>query len=206
MLNHNYPKNIQLTDGREVVFRPLARDDFERLYSFFGTLPEEDRLFLAHDVSDPDLIRKWTDDIDFERVIPLVALDEDRIVGDGTLHIAPQGWMRHVGQIRLVTARSHRGTGLSTLIARDLVAPAAERDLQKLQSNVSEDSSISVWMFEGAGFNKVAVIKKLVRDQHGAERNLAIMINDVVSLTQIMEAWIQDMTIPAFRGSGEGSY
>jgi len=206
MLNHDYPKNIQLRDGREVILRPLAQDDFERLYSFFGALPEEDRQFLGHDVSDPDLIRKWTDDVNFERVIPLVALDADRIVGDGTLHIASQGWMRHVGQIRLVTARSHRGTGLGTLIARDLVALAAERSLQKLQAHVIEDSLGPVRMFEAAGFNKVAVIKKLVRDQHGTERDLAIMINDVVSLTQIMDDWIQDMTIPAFRSSGEGRY
>ena len=32
------------------------------------------------------------------------------------------------------------------------------------------------------------------------------MINDVVSLTQTMEVWIQDMMIPVFRGPGEGSY
>lgn len=89
LLQWRYPKNVQLRDGREVVLRPLAQDDFERFYSFFGTLPEEDRLFLAHDVSDPDFIRSWTDDLNFERVIPLVALDGDRIVGDGTLHIAP---------------------------------------------------------------------------------------------------------------------
>ena len=206
MLNHGYPKNIQLRDGREVILRPLAQDDFERLYGFFGALPEEDRLYLAHDVSDPDLIRKWTDDLDFERVIPLVALDADRIVGDGTVHIAPQGWMRHVGRIRLATARSHRGAGLGTLITRDLVALAAERDLQRLQTHVIENSTAAIRMFEAVGFNKVAVIKKLVRDQHGAERDLAIMINDVACLTQTMEDWIRDMTIPAFRGSGEGSY
>ena len=206
MLNHDYPKNIQLKDGREVVLRPLTQGDFDRLFSFFRSLPEEDRLYLAHDVSDPDLIRKWTDELDFERVIPLVALEQDRIVGDGTLHIASRGWMQHVGQIRLVTARSHRHRGLGAFIARDLVALAAERGLEKLQAHVIEDSVAAVRMFEAVGFNKAVVIKKLVRDQHGTERDLAIMINDVVSLTQTMEVWIQDMMIPAFRGSGEGSY
>ncbi len=206
MLNHDYPKNVQLKDGREVVLRPLAQDDFGGLYSFFQAIPEEDRLYLAHDVSDPDLIRKWTEELDFERVIPLVALDQDRIVGDGTLHVAMRGWMQRVGQIRLVTAKSHRQTGLGTVIARDLVALAAERGLQKLQAHVIEDSVGAVRMFEAVGFNKVAVVEKLVRNQHGAERNLAIMINDVVSLAQTMEDWIRDMTIPAFRGSGEGIY
>jgi hypothetical protein len=70
MLNHAHPKNVRLRHGREVVLRPLARDDFGRLYSFFQAIPEEDRLYLAHDMSDPGLIRKWTDELDFERVIP----------------------------------------------------------------------------------------------------------------------------------------
>ncbi|MCP4591348.1 MAG: GNAT family N-acetyltransferase [bacterium] len=206
MLNHDYPKSIELKDGRKVILRPLAQDDFDGLFSFFQALSKEDRLYLAHDVSDPDLVRKWTDELDFERVIPLVALERDRIVGNGTLRMASRGWMRHVGQIRLVTARSHRHRGLGAFITRDLVALAGERGLQKLQAHVIEDSVGAVRMFEAVGFNKVAVVEKLVRDQHGAERNLAIMINDVVSLAQIMEDWIQDMMIPAFRGPGEGSY
>jgi L-amino acid N-acyltransferase YncA len=206
MLNHDYPKNVQLKDGREVILRPLAQDDFDGLFSFFQAIPEEDRLYLAHDVSDPDLIRRWTDELDFERVIPLVALERDRIVGDGTLHLSLRGWMQHIGQIRLVTARSHRQTGLGTVIARDLVALAAERGLQKLQAHVIEDSVGAVRMFEAVGFKKVTVVEKLVRDQHGAERNLAIMINDVASLAQALEDWIQDMMIPAFRGSNEGIY
>jgi len=206
MLNHDYPKSIELKDGREVILRPLVQDDFDKLFSFFQVLPAEDRLFLVHDVSDPDLIRKWTDELDFERVIPLVALEQDRIVGDGTLHMASRGWMRHVGHIRLVTARSHRHCGLGAFIARDLVALAAERGLQKLQAHVIENGAGAVRMFEAVGFNKAVVIEKLVRDQHGTDRDLAIMINDVVSLTQTMEVWMQDMMIPAFRGPGEGSY
>jgi L-amino acid N-acyltransferase YncA len=203
---HEYPKILELKNGREVLLRPLASDDFDMLHSFFCSLPEEDRLFLAHDVTDAELIRKWTEELDFERVIPLVAQDEDLIVGDGTLHMASRGWMRHVGQIRLVTARTHRHTGLGRLIARDLVALAAEHELEMLQAHVIADSVGAVRMFEAVGFNKVAVMKKLVRDQNGHSRDLAIMINDVVSLNQVMEAWIQDMMIPAFRGSGEGRY
>lgn len=204
MLTHDYPKTERLKGNREVVIRPLAKDDFERLCRFFQALPTEDRLFLADEVTNPDLIRKWTDELDFEKVIPLVALDGDNIVADGTLHIAPGGWMQHVGHIRLVTAKSHRHTGLGTLIARDLVALAAERDLEKLQANVIEDSKGAVRMFEAVGFVKEVVIKNLVKDQHGRERNLAIMINDVASLTRTLEDWIQDSMIPEFRSPGEG--
>ena len=204
MLTHDYPKSERLRDGRDVVLRPLTEGDFEALYSFFQALPEEDRLFLADDVTDPALVRKWTDGLDFTKVIPLVALDDDRIVADGTLHIAAGGWTRHVGQIRLVTARTHRHVGLGTLLARELVALAAERNLDKLQAHVIEDNVGSVRMFEAAGFKKGAVLQALVKDQAGQARNLAVMINDVASLTRILEDWIQDSMIPEMRSPGEG--
>ncbi|MCP4593660.1 MAG: GNAT family N-acetyltransferase [bacterium] len=200
----DYPKKMQLKDGREVTVRPLARDDFERLLGFFKGMPAEDRVFLAHDVTDPNVIRKWTEEINFDHVVPLVALDGDQIVGDGTLHIPPRGWMQHVGNLRLVTARSHRKTGLGTLIARELVGLAGSMDLEKLKAHVIADAQGAVRMFEAVGFEQVAVVPRLVRDQKGAERDLAIMINDVASLTRVLEDWIQDSMIPAFRSPGEG--
>jgi len=54
MLGEQYPKAATLKDGRNVVIRPLTRNDFDQLYSFFQALPEEDRLFLRHDVTDPE--------------------------------------------------------------------------------------------------------------------------------------------------------
>ena len=200
----DYPKTARLKTGQEVILRPLAREDFDRLYRFFQALPPEDRLFLADDVSNADLIRKWTQELDFSRVVPLVAVDQDRIVADGTLHMVQQGWMRHVGQIRMVTAPTHRRIGLGVVVVRELVALASEFNLEKIQAHVIADSADAVRMFETVGFKKAAVIKSLVKDQHGRERDLAIMINDVESLTQILEDWIQDAMIPPSRGPGEG--
>ena len=205
MLTEAYPKTIKLKDGTEVVLRPLARDDFDDLHLFFRDLPDGDRLFLRHDVSDPQMIRKWTEELDYDRVIPLVALDDDRIVATGSLHIMAHGWMEHVGHIRLVTARSHRQRGLGGLIARELVNLAGGRNLEKLQAHVIADNEGAVRMFETVGFKTVAVLEGMVKDQAGRERNLAIMVNSVANLTQIMEEWIHDLTIPQFRVPGDGA-
>ncbi len=206
MLTRAYPKHVTLKDGRRVVLRPLEAGDFDELYAFFQGLTEEDRLFLRHDVSDPDLVRKWTEHRDFSRIIPLVAVEGGKIVADGTLHVTGYGWMQHVGHIRLVTARTHRQSGLGTLIARELVALANERNLEKLQAHVIEDNTGAVKMFQRLGFEMAAVLKDLPKDQHGKKRNLAIMISDVANLGQTMEDWIQDSMIPAFRvpGGDEG--
>lgn len=204
MLTETYPKLFTLKDGTSVAIRPLAQGDFEQLFSFFGSLHEEDRLFLRDDVSDPELVRKWTDEVDLDRVIPLVALDGDQIVANGSLHIMSHAWIRHVGHIRLVTARSHRQKGLGKLITRELVTLAQERDLEKIQAHVIEDNKAAIKMFTAVGFEVVAVLEGMVKDRSWKSRNLAIMVNDVANLTRIMEEWIQQSIQPGFRAPGGG--
>jgi len=200
----DYPKTVKLRDGRAVVLRPLANGDFEKLHAFFQELTDEDRLFFRNDVKDPNLIHRWTENIDFDRVIPLVAEDGNRIVADGTLHFRTHGWMQHVGLIGLVVARSHRRSGLGTLTGRELVALAEERNLERVQAFVIEDDLGTVKMFETVGFNKAAVVKDMVKDQKGSRRNLAIMCNDVANVSRAMEDWIHDSMLPAFRVPGAG--
>jgi ribosomal protein S18 acetylase RimI-like enzyme len=199
-----YPKTVRLKGNRTAVIRPLQKDDFERLLSFFRSLPDDGRMYLRHDVTDPELIRKWTAEMDLEHVIPLVAVEGDTIAADGTLHIASRGWARHVGHIRLVVGPSHRRLGVGTVIARELVDLAEERKLEKLQAHVIENNIGAVRMFERLGFEKAAVLKDMVKDQNGRNQNLAVMINDVARLSQIMEDWIQDSMMPAYRAPGEG--
>jgi L-amino acid N-acyltransferase YncA len=204
MVIEGYPKEATLKDGRVVTIRPLANGDFDKLYNFFKALPDEDRLFMRHDVTSPEVVGKWVEQLNFERAIPLVAEDHDRIVADGTLHFDSHGWATHVGHVRLVTSRTHRHVGLGTLVARELVALAEKRGLEKLQSQVIEDNVGSVRLFEKLGFKVVAVLKDLVKDQKGEKRNLAIMINNVADLERIIEDWIHDSTIPAFRVPEDG--
>ncbi|MBU0640873.1 MAG: GNAT family N-acetyltransferase [Planctomycetes bacterium] len=205
MLIDAYPKTVVLKDGTEIVIRSLARGDFEQLLDFFTALPEEDRVFLRDDVRDPELIHRWTEQLDLARVIPLVAYDDSELVGSASLHIMPHECMRHVGHVRLVTARSHRHKGLGALMTRELVALAEERALEKVQAHVIEDNLGAVRMFEKLGFKTVAVLEGMVKDRSWKTRNLAIMVNDVANLTQIMEQWIQESMLPSHRVPGDGA-
>jgi RimJ/RimL family protein N-acetyltransferase len=205
MLLEEYPKTVALKDGKSIVIRPLVRDDFDQLLAFFTALTDEDRVFLRHDVTNPEVVRKWTREIDLTRAIPLVAFDGDELVGNGSLHFVHHEWTRHVGQIRLVTARSHRNRGLGGLIARELVALAQDRDLEKLQASVIKDNLGAVKMFETLGFKTEAVLTGMVKDRTWRTRDLAIMVNDVANLTQIMEQWIQESMLPSHRVPGDGA-
>lgn len=205
MASDAYPKTVTLKDGTSVVIRLLGRGDFDQLLAFFESLPDEDRLFLRHDVRDPELVRKWTEDLDLTHVIPLVALDAGELVASGSLHTIPHEWVRHVGHIRLVTARSHRNKGLGGLIARELVALAEERNLEKLQASVIADNVGAVKMLQTLGFKTAAVLEGMVKDRSWKSRDLAIMVNDVANLTQIMELWIQESMLASHRVPGDGA-
>ncbi|MFC1492205.1 GNAT family N-acetyltransferase [Nitrospinota bacterium] len=205
-MRRDYPRKVKLKDDRMVAIRPLAREDFDKLFAFFQAMPENDRTFLRHDVRNPDLIQKWTENIDFDHVIPLVAEDGDEIVAEGTLHMATHGWMHHVGLIRLVTAKTHRRNRLGTFIVKELVAIAQELNLEMLQTLVIEDEPGSVEMFQKLGFKKAAVLRNIVKDQNGYKRNLAIMLNEVDSIDHIIEDWIFSSMSTPLRGSVEGSY
>ncbi len=200
----NYPKDVTLKDGRQAAIRQLKQDDLDALHRFFLDLPEEERIFLRHDVTDKALLEKWTANQDFEHVVPLVACDEDAIIGEGTLHIEKEGWMQHVGSVRLVIAPSHRGNGLGTLMTRELVQIAQFRSLEKLRANVIEKEEFSIKMLAGAGFKRNSVLHDLAKDRKGRTCNVVVMVNDVADLTRILEDWIHDAMIPAFRAPSGG--
>jgi len=81
----DYKKECKLKDGTVVVLRPLVAEDRKGLIAFFQSLPEELRLYLRHDVTDAEIIKSWTENIDYSRAFPILALDGDRIVGDVSL-------------------------------------------------------------------------------------------------------------------------
>ena len=195
MWTDEYPKDVALKNGRRVTIRVLANADFDRLLAFFKGLSDADRLYLQHDVTDPELVRRWTTRLDFDQAVPLVAEDEGKIVAAGTLHRGPAGWMQHLGQIRLATSPSHRRLGLGSLLFRELLQLAEDRNFNKLYSNVIENDERSVKFLQRLGFRMAGVLKDLVRDQAGRLRNLVVLTSDVAEAGRTLEDWIQDSMV-----------
>lgn len=187
-----YPTTLKLKDGREVTIRAISREDERRLSEFFRSLPEEDRLFLRDDVTDPRVIESYMERIGKETVLSIVALAGDRIVGDGTLHWSKHGWSRHVGQIRVVVARDYQRCGLGTLLARELVKQAVAMGLDKLVAEVVENQIGAKRAFGKLGFTPEAVLRNHVLDIHGRKRDLVIMANDVSHIWATMESLVSD--------------
>ena len=128
MLLERYPQKITLKDGTDLLLKAMNKQDERALMDFFEGLEEADRLYLRNDVSSYRVVREWFKSLNYNRVFPLLAVHGDRIVANATLHRKPFGWMRHVGEIRIVVSPDFRKRGLAHTMFTELIHTAAGMD------------------------------------------------------------------------------
>ncbi|UCF31557.1 MAG: GNAT family N-acetyltransferase [bacterium] len=179
MLFERYPKEVELQDGSRVVLRPMIRDDEDPLIDFFATLTDRDRLYLRNDVSNARLIRSWFENIDYKRVLPILAVSGKRIVGNGTLHRRPFSWMKHIAEIRIVISPDHRKKGLARALAKELIDNAIDEELDKLTADFAAEQKTALKVFSRLGFKKEATMKNYVTDAAGNRCDLVVMTKDI---------------------------
>ncbi len=188
MILDEYPKEITLKDGSSVTLRPMVEDDEAGLLEFFTGLSKADRLYLRHDVSNPEVIKSWAQNIDYDRVLPILAIADSKIVGDATLHRNPFSWMRHVGSIRIVVGKEFREKGLARIMAAEVFQNALAAKLEKLVAEMLDDQQDARRVFSRLGFKEEAVLKDHVMDANDVKHDLLIMTNDVNTLWQ---QWVE---------------
>ncbi|MBM4286609.1 MAG: GNAT family N-acetyltransferase [Deltaproteobacteria bacterium] len=176
ILINTYPKNISLDDGTPVTLRPLLKSDEAGLVEYFKNLPPEDRLCLKEDVTNPKVIENWIYDLNYDTILPLVALHNGQIVGDATLHFNPIGWTRHQAELRLTTSTQFRVRGLGTTLLHNLIDIATRLGLEQIHIEIPPRLDKAFYLFEKMGFKEVANLQGFVRDLEGAESDLVLMV------------------------------
>lgn len=168
----------------------MTKNDINALHDFFQRIPEDDRLFLKHDVADKKVIETWAKSLDYNTVLPLLAFDKDnKIVGDATLHMKDYGWSRHIGEIRIVVARACRSKGVGLALLKEIFMAALEKKLSKIVAQMAADQKGALKVFEKIGFSKEAELENHIIDLKGQTHNLIIMSNDVKEAVKSMEAY-----------------
>jgi L-amino acid N-acyltransferase YncA len=171
-----YPINVTLEDGAKVVLRPLKREDKISLAQFFQRISEEDRFYLKENVTAPEVIHRWTEHMDFERAIPIVAVMDGCIVADATLHRSRAAARRHVGELRIVVDPDYRGKGLGNRLIHELIELGRALELHKLFFElVDRRERPAVYAAVRAGFQEVAVLKDRVKDVYGSLQDLVVL-------------------------------
>ncbi len=171
----NFRKLVTLPDGARVLLRALVPDDREDLAQLFAHASEEDRRYLVDDVTKRDLVLSWADNIDYNKVFPLVAIVHDRLVGDATLHYR-RGAHRHQGEVRIYLAREVRRRGLGSRMLQALIEIGRGAGLHQLIARVVTDQGPVVKAFQELGFDQQCVLSDYFMLPDGSTRDVALMI------------------------------
>jgi GNAT superfamily N-acetyltransferase len=127
-----YPQEAVLRDGRRVLVRPFTESDTDALYEFFLHLPAEVRRFAWDRIDNRTLVESWGRELEYSKVLPLLALDRGKIVADATLHRREGSPLRLVGRIKWLIDPAYRGAGLGTLLVNNFIATARTNGLRHL--------------------------------------------------------------------------
>ncbi len=170
-------KQSVLINGEMVILRLMEKSDSAEMISFFCALPEHELESLRHDVQDPTVISRWTEFLDYRRVLPLISLDEmsQRIVGIGTLHFM-RGVHRHIAEIRVVVSREYRKLGLGSVIIKELIQIGTQLGLHFIQAEILTDNQLAIRAFRQLGFDYLCGMDGYFMARNGQTQNVAFML------------------------------
>jgi len=170
-----FPKDVNLKDGTVVTLRPLEPEDEMAFHEFFLALPERERMFIKHRVTDPAVIRSWCEHIDLGHKLPLLALSQGQIVGCSTLHQQLGGWKRHVGRVSVLVHPQHRGRGVATRLVEQIMGLAQQARLEKLEAEFMASQVAAVKVFGLLGFSQLLVLPDYVKDMQAISHDYILM-------------------------------
>lgn len=177
----NLKKKGKLKDDSMVLLRPMVKSDRKAVGDFFNQLTPSVLQYVRNDVTNPKVLDQWFDQLDYERVFPLLAFKDDKVVANASLHRVAHGWRKHLGTIRIVVDPDFHGKGLGTLMINELVDLSMEFGIEKLMAEFPLRAHGALAMFKKAGFSPRGVIEGLMKGRHGEDLDIVIMVMDVAA-------------------------
>ena len=166
-------------DGVEVQIRTIQSSDEKALLSFFKNLPQPELMFFKHRVTDANVIKGWCENIVLDVNLPLMALDEGKIVAVATLHQNKGGWKRHIGRISCSVLPKHRQKGIAGQLVQELVDVARMGGLQKVEAEFIDQQQGGQKMFALLGFTHLVELEDYVQDMQAINHNYVLMGMDL---------------------------
>lgn len=179
VLEERYPKEILLSENENIIIRPLQAEDKDSLFALFKAIPGGDRLFLKDDVTNEKVIETWCRDINYDFILPLLALHDGKIIGDATLHKQRERWMRPIGKVRLVVHPDFRRRHIGTHLVEEIVDIAKEVGLAKLDAEFIAEQTGAIEAFRHIGFHTAAILPDHVYDLKGQTHDFVILTLDL---------------------------
>ena len=177
-----YPKTGKFGD-HEINLKMMRPQDEanvdQALLNFTQSLPAGDLVFLRMDITQPDVVREWVENILRGRTITVLAEENGTVVGYGNLHLSGLQWTRHIGEIRVLVGAKYRGLGLGECLVNVLAQIARGRGLSRVVAHIGSNQPRVRAMFERLGFHAEALLTDWLEDRNHEKHDLVIMSQEL---------------------------
>jgi GNAT superfamily N-acetyltransferase len=178
-LLEDFPKVIPLKHGLECQLRPLQADDESAFHEFFLAVPERERLFIKHRVTEREVIRDWCQNIDLGRNLPLLAVTSGKIVGCSTLHQHLGGWRRHIGRVSVLVHPEYRGRGVARALVTEIIEIAHQTGLERIEAEFVAEQEAAMKVFGLLGFTSLVRLPGYVKDMQATPHDYVLTALDL---------------------------
>jgi RimJ/RimL family protein N-acetyltransferase len=153
---NNYLEHETLKDGTKVTVRAIRPEDAPSILEEFGNLDGEAvyrRFFTPKkELSASELEQLTT--VDFERGMALVVtaetLNGETLIAGGRYAVEP-GDRPKCAELAFLTAATHRGRGIASLLLKHLVRLARETGLSRFEADVLAENAAMLNVFRRSG-------------------------------------------------------
>lgn len=174
-----YPVRQTLTNGVQVLVRPLQEDDGPAFTRFLEAVPRQEQFLQKHRFSDAGEIEAWCHDLDVEKRLTLLALADGLVVGHATLHQRPGGWKRHIGMVDALIHPDFRGLGVLRALLGGLVEAASHAGLTRLEAEFNGERKNTALSFIKCGFVELLRLPNYLRDMQAQPHDYVLMGMDL---------------------------
>jgi ribosomal protein S18 acetylase RimI-like enzyme len=183
-----YPKIKFLNDGMNVILCFMAQKDTHGVAMFFMELPSKEMLYVRDYDLDPRILMPWPKEVDFIRVLPILALSGNRIVGIAMLYRNEHHWDMHLGNIRITVSQECRRKGLGRILAGELYRNSQRYGLEMIDVEIIKDQVEVCLFYNRLGFLTETCLDSHYVDEKGNKHDVIIMSN---SLKQLWKVWVE---------------
>jgi putative acetyltransferase len=108
-------------------------------------------------------------------VLPVVALVQERVVGEATLHFRT-GPHAHVAEVRIFLAGDFRRRGLGIQMLETMFELARWRDIHLMEAQIVADQSWVIKAFKQLGFVQQGLLEDYYKTPERGARDVVVLV------------------------------
>ncbi len=170
-----YRQVVTLADGTRVLLRPLTCEDKAGLVALFEPIADDDLRLMHSNVRDRARVEGWVEHLDYNQILPVVAVVNNRIVGDSTLrfHAGPE---RHIADLRIFISKEFRRRGVGTAMLRSVIDLARRCGLKLVVAEVLANQVKTINAFKQLGFEQRAIYPDYFMTPDGETHDVDVLM------------------------------